>query len=131
MLRARQRLEEEEQSQGAQKVFRTKHTRKFKDFIGKEGVVAKQLKKMFQHKYHVKILGTNHKKKTRLEHTTKKKTTIKTERDFAERKQYTINGQQQQEYFGKDESLGVEGVTVYFKPKGKDDHYENIFTPFY
>ena len=25
-----------------------------------------------------------------------------------------------QEYFGMDESLGVEGVTVFFKPKGKD-----------
>ena len=31
-----------------------------------------------------------------------------------------------QEYFGTDESLGVEGVTVFFKPKRKD-HYKKRF----
>lgn len=31
-----------------------------------------------------------------------------------------------QEYFGTDESLGVEGVTVFFKSKGKD-HYKKRF----
>ena len=41
------------------------------------------------------------------------------------------NNQTQHEYFQKDESLGIEGITVYFKPKGADGpetHFYSILT---
>ena len=75
------------------------------------------------------LLGKNYKKKTCYECARQSKCVIKTERDFAERLSLTENDQQQHEYFNKDKSLGIEGVTAYFKPKNSDD-YELRFYSF-
>ena len=84
------------------------------------------MRKMLSHKYRVCLLRRNHKKRTRYKHASKRKNTWKTDRDFTERWVPKPNNQAHHEYFNKDESLGMEGITVYFKQKGKDE-YETRF----
>ena len=84
---------------------------------------------MHSHNYVDIFSGKNYKKKTRYECARQSHCVIKTERDFAERLSPTENDQQQHQYFNKDESLGIEGVTAFFKPKNSDD-YELRFYSF-
>ena len=103
------------------KVFRTIHSELLSEFVAKKGTYAKEMRKMLSHKYRVRLLGKSHKKRTRYKHATKRKNSWKIDRDFSERFLPLPNNQAQHEYFNKDESLGMEGITVYFKPKGKDE----------
>ena len=102
------------------------HTKKFSDFISKDGTYARHLRKMFSHKYRVILLGRDHKKKHRYSHAKRRGNIIKLERDFAERYSAAPDKEQQFQYFQKDTSLGMEGITVYIKPHGKDK-YETQF----
>lgn len=108
------------------KKFRTRHSERFKDFIGIDGTYAVHLRKMFAHKYRVILLGKDHKKKHRYKHARMRDFIVKIERDFAERYSAEPDKEQQFQYFSKDTSLGMEGITVYLKPKGKD-RYETQF----
>ena len=38
------------------------------------------------------------------------------------------NNQTQHEYFNKDESLGTEGITIYFKPKGETEYETRLYS---
>ena len=108
--------------------------------MGARGVVAlqwprnvgdtfsKQLKKMFTHKHRVVILGSNHKKKHRYGHARMRDFIVKLERDFAERYSAAANKEQQFQYFSKDTSLGIEGITGYLKPKGKDAYKTHFYS---
>ena len=108
--------------------MRTLHKELLSKFVSKEGTYATQLKKMFSHKYRVILSGKKRKGKTRLEHARKRRRTIKTEQDFSERASFEPNGQAQFEYFNKDESLGIEGISVYFKPKGQDHFVTRLYS---
>ena len=88
----------------------------FKDFIGVDGTFSKKLKKISTHKHRVVILGSNHKKKHRYGHARMMDFIVKLERDFTERYSAAANKEQQFQYFSKDTSLGIEGITVYLKP---------------
>ena len=110
------------------KKLRTRHKEPLKKFVKKRGTYAKQLRKMFSHKYHVILLGKDHKKKSRFEHTKRRANIVKTERDFTERWDSNPNGQAQHEYFNKDESLGMEGISVMFKPKGQDKYETRYYS---
>ena len=81
---------------------------------------------MHSHKYHVILLGKEHKKKTRNEHARKRSMTLKMEGDFPERLVISPDWQAQWEYFARDVSLGMEVITVFFKPKDKE-LYETRF----
>ena len=100
--------------------LRTLHHELLSTFIAKEGTYATQLKKMLSHKYRVFLSGSKRKKKTRYAHAKKRMRTLFTEQDFSERATLQPNGQAQHEYFNQDESLGIEGISILFKPKGKD-----------
>ncbi|KAL7533170.1 hypothetical protein ACHAXR_005079 [Thalassiosira sp. AJA248-18] len=117
-------LEDEEKTKAkiVKRLFRTIHTESLLSFIKKRGTYAKELRKMLSHKYRVRLLGRDFKKFTRYEHANRRRNTLKLERDFTERFGPKPNNQAQHEYFQKDESLGIEGITVYFKPKGKEDN---------
>jgi len=109
----------------SRKKFRTKHTEKLKDFVGMNGTYACHLCKMFSHKYCVILLGKDHKIKHRYEHARRRDLIVKLERDFAERFSASPDKEQQFQYFSKDTSLGMEGMTVYFKPKGNREYESN------
>ena len=72
--------------------------------------------------------GKNHKKKTRMKHATTRPNTFKEDRDFSERQQVKPDNQAQHEYFNKEESLGIEGITVTYKPKGETDYQTEFFS---
>ena len=100
---------------------------KFKDFIGKKGKYPLQLEKMLTHKYHVILLGKKNRSDRRETYVRSRDgRAIKIERDFAEKFSVLANKQMQFEYFYKEVSLGMEGVTVYLLPPGASE-YETRF----
>jgi len=113
------------------RVFRTIHSEPLSKFVQKKGTYAKHMKKMQSHKQRVRLLGSSHKKKTRFQHSKNKKHTWKVERDFSERMKQKMNKQAQFQYFGQEVTLGMEGMTVFFRPAGKDEfetHYYAILS---
>ena len=52
----------------------------------------------------------------------------KLERDFAERLSAAPNFEQLFQYFQKDTSLGMEGITVYLKPHGKSEFETQFYS---
>lgn len=53
---------------------------------------------------------------------------LKISRDFSERWVPAANNQQQFEYFNNDTSLGIEGIVVYFKPKGQTEYQTRFYS---
>ena len=124
----------EEERKGAKvvkKTFRTIHSEPLSSFVGKKGTYAKQMRKMHSHKHRIRMGSKHIKKKSRSRHAEMRAYILNLERDFAERWQANPNGQAQHEYFNKEVSVGMEGITVLYKPKGKDEyetHFYSILT---
>ena len=120
-------LPEVAKKQGKAKTTKKKFRTKQKTALNKfTRMYKRQLKKMHPHKYHVILLGKEHKKKARNQHAQKRLMTLKMERDFSERLVMNPDCQAQCEYFARDVSLGMEGITVFFKLKDKE-LYETRF----
>lgn len=124
-----EKLPEGQRGKLQKRKMRTYECEQFDDFIGKHskcGTYYRSIRKMFSHLHRVIILGKNFKKKYRYEFAKRGDLILKIERDFAERWSASANRQRQFEYFNKDTSLEMEGMSVFFKPKGQDE-YETRF----
>ncbi|EJK47945.1 hypothetical protein THAOC_33300, partial [Thalassiosira oceanica] len=121
-------LPDGEEGKLVEKKLRTLETEPFRNFVGEDGTYSLQLKKMFAHKFHVILLGKNFKKKYRYEYAERSGLIMKITRDFAERWVPAGNNQQQFEYFNNDTSLSMEGIVVYFKPKGQTEYQTRFYS---
>ena len=101
---------------------------RFKEFIAKGGTYSQHLKKMYAHKHKVILLGRDHKKKHRLRHARMLNSIVKIERDFAERLTIAADKEQQFQYFSNDTSVGMEGITVYLKPRGSTEYEKQFYS---
>ena len=121
-------LPDEEKGKIQRVKFQTLHKETLANFVAEEGTYATQLKNMFSHKYRIYLSCQKRKGRTRLVHAQKRQRTIKTEQDFSERASFDPNGQAQHEYFNKDQSIEIEGISVYLKPRGKEEFETRFYS---
>ena len=110
------------------KQVRARVTSTISDFVKKDGIYHKHLRKMCFHRFHVIMLGSQMAIKSRTEECMTNSLYISTQRDFSERYQPAPNGEIMSEGFGKDQSLSMEGVCLSLKPCNRSEQIKIFYS---
>ena len=87
------------------------------DFMKPGGTYEKNLWKMFRHKVHIKLLGSNFAMKMMYDFSEQNKNVLVCKTDYSEKYQPTYMGEIQSEHFGKDDNVSMEIRIVTYNGK--------------